>query len=566
MFKPIWPKGGSLLRYFLVPGLVCFTALCAGISYGQVRPDAGQILQETRPLSAPAPLAMPPINVPQRDEKPDASISDNNTRVKVSQFDFVGNTVLSTETLRQALAPWSQRELNYGELIQAVEAVEAAYKAAGYFLAQANLPPQQIKDGVIQITVGEGTLHQVRLEGESNIGADTLYTFTDQLALGKPLQLPVLERQILLINELAGGRASLDLQAGQTEGSTDVVLNLTVESQLTARLEANNHGAPSTGEHRVGLTVFGNSLFNRGERVTLNVLNSDTNGLQAYTLRGDIPLGGDGWRASVTSSRATYALGGSFASQRLNGVADSQRLGLSYPIIRSNTKSLRVQLEADQTALNDNYLAVGRFPAKNSRGQTLTTSAEWIDSWGGGGANRLDLALRSGQLILNAAATADDGYNTRGEFSKLVLNATRQQNLGKEVSMQVALNAQEAGKNLDSSEKLSLGGPLTLPGYGNGEAVADSGYWLRLGTRWQVQSSLTLSAMTNWAQLRLAKQALANASVNNTRELADFALGADWVLLKNLNASALVAWPLLKANVIEDNNKVRLWLSLTTVF
>jgi hemolysin activation/secretion protein len=509
---------------------------------------------------------MPPINVPQRDEKPDSSATDNTTRVKVSQFDFVGNTVLSTETLRQALAPWSQRELNYGELIEAVEAVEAAYKAAGYFLAQANLPPQQIKDGVIQITVGEGTLHQVRLEGESNIGSDTLYTFTDQLALGKPLQLPVLERQILLINELAGGRASLDLQAGQTEGSTDVVLNLTVESQLTGRLEANNHGAPSTGENRVGLTVFGNSLFNRGERVTLNVLNSDTNGLQAYTLRGDIPLGGDGWRASVTSSRATYALGGSFASQRLNGVADSQRLGLSYPIIRSNSKSLRVQLEADQTALNDNYLAVGRFPAKNSRGQTLTTSAEWIDSWGGGGANRLDLALRSGQLILNAAATADDGYNTRGEFSKLVLNATRQQNLGKEVSMQVALNAQEAGKNLDSSEKLSLGGPLTLPGYGNGEAVADSGYWLRLGTRWQVQSSLTLSAMTNWAQLRLAKQALANASVNNTRELADFALGADWVLLKNLNASALVAWPLLKANVIEDNNKVRLWLSLTTVF
>ena len=554
------------MRFFLVPGLLCFAVLCTGISRAQVRPDAGQILQETRPLSAPAPLAMPPINVPQRDEKPDASVSDNNTRVKVSQFDFVGNTVLSTETLRQALAPWSQRELNYGELIEAVEAVEAAYKAAGYFLAQANLPPQQIKDGVIQITVGEGTLHQVRLEGESNIGSDTLYAYTDHLALGKPLQLPVLERQILLINELAGGRASLDLQAGQTEGSTDVVLNLTVESQLTGRLEANNHGAPSTGENRVVLTVFGNSLFNRGERITMNVLNSDTNGLQAYTLRGDIPLGGDGWRASVTSSRATYALGGAFASQRLNGVADSQRLGLSYPIIRSNSKSLRVQLEADQSALNDNYLAVGRFPAKKSSGQTLTTSAEWIDTWGGGGANRLDLALRSGQLILNAAATADDGYNTRGEFSKLVLNATRQQNLGKDVNLQVALNAQEAGKNLDSSEKLSLGGPLTLPGYGNGEAVADSGYWLRLGTRWQVQSSLTLSAMTNWAQLRLAKQALANASVNNTRELADFALGADWVLLKNLNASALVAWPLLKANVIEDNNKVRLWLSLTTVF
>ncbi len=508
---------------------------------------------------------MPPIKAPQRDDKPDASTTDNSTRVKVSQFDFVGNTVLSTESLRQALAPWSQRELTYGELIEAVEAVEAAYKAAGYFLAQANLPPQQIKDGIIQITVGEGTLHQVRLEGESNIDADTLYAYTDRLALGKPLQLPALERQILLINELAGGRASLDLQAGQIEGSTDVVLNLTVESQLTGRLEANNHGAPSTGENRVGLTVFGNSLFNRGERITMNVLNSDTNGLQAYTLRGDIPLGGDGWRASVTTSRATYALGGSFASQRLSGVADSQRLGLGYPIIRSSTKSLRLQLDADQNALNDNYLAVGRFPAKKSTGQTLTTSAEWIDAWGGGGANRLDLALRTGQLSLNATATADDN-NTRGDFSTMVLNATRQQNLAKDLSLQVALNWQEAGKNLDSSEKFSLGGPLTLPGYGNGEAVADSGYWLKLGARWQVQSSLALSAMTNLANLKLVQKPLTTSVASNTRELADVALGADWSLYKNFSASALMAWPLRAASVTEDNNKTRFWLSLSAVF
>jgi hemolysin activation/secretion protein len=175
------------------------------------------------------------------------------------------------------------------------------------------------------------------------------------------------------------------------------------------------------------------------------------------------------------------------------------------------------------------------------------------------------LALRTGQLSLNATATADDN-NTRGDFSKMVLNASRQQNLAKDLSLQFALNWQEASKNLDSSEKFSLGGPLTLPGYGNGEAVADSGYWLKLGARWQVQSSLALSAMTNLANLKLVQKPLTTSVASNTRELADVALGADWSLYKNFSASALMAWPLRAASVTEDNNKTRFWLSLSAVF
>ena len=569
-FRMFAIKGDSqrVCRGPLPLGRVAFYALVAAAplaAFSQVRPDAGQILQETRPAPAAAPQALPPITAPNAPEKPNVS-GGGDVRVNVTQFDFIGNTALSTLTLREALAQWAGRALNFGELIEALEAVEAIYKAAGYFLAQASLPPQKIKDGVIEITVSEGTLNEVRLEGESHIGADTVYAYTDRIARGEPLQLMKLERQILLVNELAGGAASMDLQAGALEGSTDVVLNFTTEEFVTGRLEANNQGATSTGVNRLGVTLNGNSLLGRGERIIFNALTTDTSGLLAYTLRADVPLGGDGWRAAATASRATYSLGGTFADLKASGIADSLRLGVSYPVIRSRSSNLKLQLEADQSTLNDNFLASNKFMEKNASGQTLTASADWADQLLGGGANRLDFAVRTGQISMNAVSTADDTNNTRGDFGKLVLNVSRQQNLGKDLSLQTALNWQLAGKNLDSSEKLSMGGPQTLPGYGGGEAQGDSGYLFKLSARWQTNPSLALSAFANYASLKLLLSPLPGSALGNERELADAGLSADWQFDKFLSANAMVARPLRPANVTADNEKNRFWVSVAYAF
>ncbi|MBI4984866.1 MAG: ShlB/FhaC/HecB family hemolysin secretion/activation protein [Rhodocyclales bacterium] len=188
----------------------------------QTPPDAGRILQETRPQPERGPaLAVPPIQTPPRPATAPAAAGE--VRVQVSQFDFTGNSALTTETLRAAVAQWTGRALNFGELIQVVEAVEARYKEAGYFLAQGYLPPQKIRDGAIEIAITEGRMGEARLEGESRIDPDVVFGYLDRLPKGEALTLPLLERQVLLINELAGSRASLDLQAGETPGSTDVV-------------------------------------------------------------------------------------------------------------------------------------------------------------------------------------------------------------------------------------------------------------------------------------------------------------------------------------------------------
>ena len=529
------------------------------------QPDAGRILQETRPSGSAAPaISLPPIEAP-KEAKPAAPEGSSDSRVQVTQFDFSGNSALSVQVLREALKDFAGKALNFGQLIEAVEAVEARYKQAGYFLAQATLPPQKIRDGAVEISISEGLLGEIRLEGESHIAADVMFGYLDKLPKGEPLALLKLERQILLINELAGGRETLDLQAGDKPGSTDVVLAIQPDALISGRLDANNHGAPSTGEYRVGLSLNGNSLFKRGERITFNTMTSDTSGLLVYSLRGDLPLGGDGWRLSASSSRATYSLGGAFASLDASGSADSLRVGAAYPLIRSRAKNLRLQLEADQNKLNDNFRASSTALDKQSSGMTLTTSGDWLDGAFGGGANRVDLQLRSATLSLGPTSAALDaaatGFNTAGGFTKLQLNASRQQSLGRDMSLLSSLSYQTASKNLDSSEKLSLGGPQSLPGFGGGEASGDGGYHLKLSGRWQASPALGLSVYTDYAALKLAQTPLA-AATTNERILSDFGFGADWLIDKPISANALLAWPLKPTNLPGDDNRPRLWFTL----
>ena len=535
-------------------------AASATFALAQTPPDAGRILQEVRPQPpAPSSDALPPILTPTQPAQA-LPAGSGDARVQVSRFDFVGNSVISVEDLRATMAPWLGRQLSFGELIEAVDAVEARYKQAGYFLAYASLPPQKIKDGVIEIIVSEGRLAQTRLEGESRVAPDVLYRYLDRLPVGEPLILAKLERQVLLINELAGGQASLDLQAGDKPGSTDVVLVQKADNVLAGRLEANNHGLPSTGQNRLGLTLNTNSLFQQGERISLSALSSSNSGLVTYNLRGDLPVGGDGWRLSAAASRATYQLGGAFQSLDTSGTADAVRLGASYPLVRARGANVRLQAELDQSKLVDKFGATNTQFDKQSRGVTLTASADGQDEFMGGGSSRADLIVRTGQLDLGSAAAAQDAPGTAGHFSKATLTAQRHQNLSRDVSMRAQFFWQLASKNLDSSEKLSLGGPTTLPGYANGEASGDSGTLLKLALRWQAQPQFVLTAFADFGRLRLAHDPL--PATNNHKRLSDVGVGADWLMGKNLSVNAMAAWAGSEAPNPADNAKPRLWLSL----
>jgi hemolysin activation/secretion protein len=524
-------------------------------------------LQESQQLGQPklsVPGTLPPIQAPAPSRPPSSVSPSDEARVNVTHFIFSGNSALSQETLQATVAQWAQRSLNFGELMQAVEAVEARYKEAGYFLAQAYLPPQKIRDGDIEILITEGKLGEARLEGESRVNPDVVFKYLDRIPKGQAVTMANVERQILLINELAGGRAVLDLQAGDMPGSTDIVLAQTMEAAVIGRLDVSNHGSPSTGEKRVGLSLNANSPMNLGDRLSANVMSTETGNLSSYNLRYELPVGGDGWRLTAAASLAEYSLGGNFASLNASGQAKSIRMGAAYPFLRSRASNLNFQIDADHIHLNDRIASADLDLGKRSRGLTTTLSGDWLDEvWGG--SSRIDLAWRHGVLSLGPTSAVLDAFpagpGTAGGFNKANLTLMRQQAIHPKVSLQMQLNYQLTDKNLDSSEKLSLGGPLTLPGYANGEASGDSGGQAKLNLRWQIYNDLAVGVFADYARLRLAHTPLSTAASNHKR-LSDSGVNVDWNVFGGLTASAILAWAGKEAPNPTDNDRPRLWFSM----
>ena len=320
----------------LLPVLLLTTAFSAMAAAPVTPTDAGRVLQDNQAPGSPNTPLPPPIQAPQAPKQTVPEGATQDIRIKVNEFTFSGNSVISTEKLQATIAEFTNRELNFGELLQVTDKIETLYREAGYFLAQATLPPQKIRSGIIDIVVTEGRLGKVRLEGESRIKPDVLYRYLDKLPTGEVMIEDKLDRQALLASELAGTQIKLDLQAGDTPGTTDVVLVQQATPMFTGRASLDNHGLPATGENRLSVNAALNSPFHLGDRFSTNFIISDSRDLHTYGLRYELPIGGDGWRVNLAKTRAVYSLGGAFTALDANGTADSWRGGVSYPWLRSS--------------------------------------------------------------------------------------------------------------------------------------------------------------------------------------------------------------------------------------
>ncbi len=74
-----------------------------------------------------------------------------------------------------------------------------------------------------------------------------------------------------------------------------------------------------------------------------------------------------------------------------------------------------------------------------------------------------------------------------GNFSRFNYRVGHDQGIGSHVSFFNQFTGQMASKNLDSSQKLLLGGPLAVRAYGIGDGSVDKGtiFTTELRTRWQ---------------------------------------------------------------------------------
>ena len=129
--------------------------------------------------------------------------------------------------------------------------------------------------------------------------------------------------------------------------------------------------------------------------------------------------------------------------------------------------------------LNDRVNATATVTDKKVSLTSLGLTGNLQDAFMGGGINAADLTFVMGNLnIASAGALAIDAASaqTNGSYSKVTYGISRLQRINNSTLISISINGQQASKNLDSSEKFSLGGPTGVRAYPTGEASGDEGF------------------------------------------------------------------------------------------
>ena len=103
------------------------------------------------------------------------------------------------------------------------------------------------------------------------------------------------------------------------------------------------------------------------------------------------------------------------------------------------------------------------------------------------------------------------------------------------------MGGQAASKNLDASEKLSLGGARAVRAYSSSEALVDQGLIGTVEWRWSYNAELSPFAFYDAGRGKYARSPTAFDGPNNI-SLRGYGLGVSWARSGNFAINATLAW------------------------
>jgi hemolysin activation/secretion protein len=428
--------------------------------------------------------------------------------ITLKNIQFQGVTILGDMELQGLMAPFLNTPMSYEQMLEIGMVVESYYRQNNY-LARAILPPQDLTEGVLMVDVIESVFSKIEIEQEledlPNTQAHVTALIENQQKTGEPLNTKSIDRALALANDVPGLNVQGSLRQGREAGETELLLKLYQGRTRQTELSIDNGGSRSTGAIRLMATL---NWFNPNDLADLlNVVAVHTQGSDYARLAYSIPVGTDGWRMGVNASAMDYkVIVGDQGMVGAVGRAVTQGLEWVYPLLRADDSSATVTVSADKKTFQNTSAQGLLMSDYQSKVLTAQVSGFYRDLNPGGGTGTYSIQLSSGEVDLTGSLSQQTDKNTtqtEGVFNKLRLNGTWQQAINTQTSAFVSYTAQVADKNLDSSEKMQLGGMNGVRAYPTGEGSGSEGQMIQLELRHQLENGINMAAFYDWGQVWL---------------------------------------------------------------
>jgi hemolysin activation/secretion protein len=441
--------------------------------------DAGQA-QPAGPLRMPAPA------------RPTAG-GDNKPLFVLRAVGLTGASALSAEKLAEAYRAYLGKRVSQADLATIAERIGDLYRAAGFHLSRAIIPPQDIQDGRVRIQVIEGIIAEVVVKGDTDRQFD-VRPLLNRLSAEAPARLPTLERQLLLVSALPGVRitdSTLEEIGGPTGRFRLIICVKTWHVYTWVGLD--NLGSWSVGPWQGYATGAFNSYLLPGDSLVLNLssIANDPRELGFGRLGYEAPVGIDGFRLGAS---ALYSLASPGDERRLTHDATKTEAvevhGSIVPVL-SQRESLTLTAATTFSNVSETDMFTPLLgPIYNDRIRTVSLTSDYRLQDGFGGINFASMTYRQG-LDIFGATQSGDGFASRNgaspNFSVLDFYYTRYQALSNIFSAKLSTASQIASGPLYISQQFYLGGAAFGRGYGAAQISGDNGlagsFELRLDQR-----------------------------------------------------------------------------------
>jgi hemolysin activation/secretion protein len=447
-----------------------------------------------------------------------------------------GNSVIETAVLQQWLKSFTGVNLSFRQINEAAILLQQIYQDAGW-VARVLVPEQDITDGTVTLRIIESRLGAVTVSPVEapKVNLERVRRTVERTVNREGLlRTDLVERGVLLADDLSGISVASSYEAGTQEGTSDVVLLTSPEAWVSGNWMVDNGNSRSVGTDR-GLFNFSlNSPFGQGESFSAQLLHS--RGSDFARLGASVPVGYSGLKLSPYVSHMEYQVvtpDERGDAQDINGRVQAAGVDFSYPLIRQALSNLYLQSSWKQTRYNsDSNGLASRFQIDVGQ---IGLQGNFYDNWLSGGANTVNVAYHQGRKSRDPFGQADD--TTVGDYRKFTWSANRQQVVLPSLTLYAAVQGQDTGsKPLDGSENMSLGGPNGVRAYPNGEASGPVGRMVNLELRWRLNDQWQLTPFYDWG--KVSKR---SSDTLPAYALKGGGLSLSWTGPRNLNAQVTYA-------------------------
>lgn len=508
-------------------GAVAATAGAAGMAHGQEAPVS----------------TAPPAG--------DAEVAER--RIDVMNFRIDGNTVLPRIEVERAVYPFLGPQRTVGDVENARAALEAAYRAAGYETVGVEIPEQDVRGGVVRLTVMELRVGRLRVTDSRYFSPDGIRARAPSLAEGVVPNYQQVATEVAALNRSADRTITPTLRAGETPGTVDVDLQVEDRLPVHGSLEINDRFSNRTERIRLAASINYSNLFQREHSLSLQVQTTPDEVSESLVFSGSYvaPIASTPFTVvgyAVHSDSDVAAIGGI-------GVIGSGDI-IGARLIAATQKGAAVhQLIAglDYKSFNED-LILGSDTASTPIDYIPLTFQYALAYRGVSDDVDLNLGLNFGIRGLDA----DDHeyrlkrFNAESGWAYARGDLSWRRRMAADTAMIFRLGAQLSGQPLISNEQFAAGGLDSVRGYYESQELGDYGvYWqYELESpsvhRWLGGDDFRFFTFVDGAYLGVY-DALPDLSgrVEDRFRLASAGLGLRVRLLDRINASALLAGPLI---------------------